>query len=341
MLDRLAALREARRALSDGDPEKALERLEGQAVQGAKSADRLRKRTLDALAREAQRRLRRGEAEPARELLDELARRDPELAARVGQEALATAGPGALEAPLDPVELPSAESASADGASVAPAFHLAVDEGGELYTHTGERLVVGHAHSPGADLPVLADIGPSHALLERRASLRAGPRWFVVPLSRERMRLGSKPVPEEGCELVEGELLSLAPNCALRLSLPDPASSSAVLELLLGAECAGAPRVLLLAGGVAGRVRFGPGPHSHVRVGALSEDVSLVLAGSELVLASGAGLSVDGEPAQPTVELPCPPQRRRWVAVGGRAEGEPPLAIGLAPSTRATESGGG
>ncbi len=69
MLDRLAALREARRHLSDGEPARALERLEDGAVEGGKSAERLRRRTLEALAREAQRHLRRGEGEQAQAIL--------------------------------------------------------------------------------------------------------------------------------------------------------------------------------------------------------------------------------------------------------------------------------
>ena len=181
MLDRLAALREARRHLSDGEPTRALERLEDGAVEGTKSAERLRRRTLDALAREAQRHLRRGEGEQAQAMFEELALHDPELAARVRQEELSAAGLTSLE------EAPTAERTGTQEHELAPAgesqgaaFHLAIDEGGELYVHCGERLVLGHAHSESADLPVLADVGPSHVLLERRARGELAPRQLLV-----------------------------------------------------------------------------------------------------------------------------------------------------------------
>ena len=233
MLDRLAALREARRHLSDGDPARALERLDDGAVEGAKSAERLRRQTLEALAREAQRHLRRGEGERAQAIFEELALYDPELAARVRQGELSAAGLTSLEN-VSAVERPGASEHEQvpTGKSSGAAFHLAIDEGGELYVHCGERLVLGHAHSESADLPVLADVGPSHVLLERRASLRDGPRWFVHPLSGESLRLGAKLVPAQGSELTPGELLSLAPNCALRLIQPDAASSSVTMTKL-------------------------------------------------------------------------------------------------------------
>src|SRR5262245_50155769 len=184
-------------------------------------------------------------------------------------------------------------------------FHLAIDDGGELFVVAGPRVVIGHLRSRSADLPFLADIELEHAILTLADSFHGGPTWWI--------RRGEEvPVP-----LADGELVELAANLAFVFHAPDPSSSSAVLDLRAGAECEGARRVLLLAPGAAGRVRIGRAPARHVQIADLVQDVTLEL--------EGANLRIGG------ATIPCPPAQLVALPVPARGPGKPPLGLTLWP----------
>ena len=309
-------LRDARRELLAGSPERALDRLRDPAVALSREADRLRASTLDALCRQAVDRAGNGRAESVARILRRVASEDPGLA-RDCRERLAHVARAAMPAP---------------GRARDDCFRLAVDEGGEYLVCTRESLVIGHSRSLAADLPFLADVGARHARLERRESLRGGVVWHLRPLEREPVWVGDRRVDEDGAPLAPGVPARLSTNLVFRLRVPDPASESCVLELLKNTECAGAQRILLFAPGVGGRVRIGPARHRHVRV-ASEHDVSLIASGEKLVVASSSGLRVGAtEPDPPhTVELDHPPPRRVDVAVGRAAGGSPPFTLSFAP----------
>lgn len=232
---------------------------------------------------------------------------------------------------------PAPEAAPASTSSRTPApclrFHIAVDDAGELLLVHGERLVLGHASGGVADLPLLGDVDAMHLVLVRAGSFHGGPAWRVEPIGRPVFVDGVQ-LPPSGRELVDGALVRLAPKVAFRYRRPEPASDSALLELLHGLECEGATRVILLGDGAAGRLRFGPRLGRHVVVPGLQADVELefVAAASELLVRSEAPLEVRGWDARVGADglhLPCPPPARIDVRVGTAQPGRPPQGFAL------------
>ncbi|MBI5363038.1 MAG: hypothetical protein HZA53_07645 [Planctomycetes bacterium] len=265
------------------------------------------------------------------------------LAELRGAPAGTTATPSTPTAPSAP-SAPSAPGPD-DRASAGPArarlFHLAVDDGGEFLVAAGTRCVLGHLRSPRADLPFLADVEGEHAELRLEASFHGGERWRIVPLVPARpIRARDLGVPAEGHELAHGDRVELARNLAFRFVASEPSSSSAILELEHGAECQGAVRILLLAGGASGRVRIGRKRRRLIPVADLAEDVVLELKGDELVVACAGGVRSGAVVVAPGPEarlaLPCPPPARVDCLLGARAR--PPFMLLLRPL--AIEGGG-
>lgn len=245
-------------------------------------------------------------------------------------------------APVSPAD-PSPPAAGSDAAHALPApkepacarlFHLAIDDAGEFLVAAGARFVLGHLRSARADLPFLADVEGEHAELRLEASFHGGERWRVVPLVPGRpVRARGLDVPAQGHELAHGDRVELARNLAFRFVASEPSSSSAILELEHGAECHGAVRILLLAGGASGRVRIGPRQRRLIPVADLALEVVLELTGDELSVAcagglrSGAAVVVPGPSARFAVA--CPPPARVDLLVGARAR--PPFMLLFRP----------
>lgn len=216
-------------------------------------------------------------------------------------------------------------------------FHIAVDDGGEYFAASGESLTIGHLRSPSADLPFLADVELAHARLVLFQSFHEGPSWSIGRAGAASVRVEGFEIGAEARRLAHGETVELAGNLAFRFRAPDPASASAVLDLLSGAECEGARHVLLLAPDAAGRVRIGRGESRHVQVQDLVHDVSLELSGTDLAVRCAGGVRVSGFASPPGAEsglsIPCPPPQLLALSLGARGAGKPPFGITVWPAT--------
>ncbi len=236
------------------------------------------------------------------------------------------AGPSATELPV--------ESRTESPVLLPYAFLLSVDDAGEFLVVWKESLVLGHLQSD-ADLPFLADVARHHALLERHLSLRDGPAWILSPIEDEHVRVDGQLLTAPKT-LASGELVELGANLVLRYRLPDPASESATLDLLAGAECFGATTVLLFAEGPGGRLVIGPRKECHVRTSGLELELVLVRDGGRLCLAS-ENLLVGRQKDERGLALPCPPTRRfelslpRGSPESRGPENEAPFGIGVGP----------
>ncbi len=206
-------------------------------------------------------------------------------------------------------------------------FLLTVDDAGQFLVAVADRLVLGHLQGGRADLPFLADVAARHARLERARSLRAGTLWTLAPCGPEPVEVDGRTL-SGAIELADGARVRIG-DVRFRYRLPDPASSTALLELEDELECAGAPRVLLFDEGLGGRVRIGASLHRHVRVAGLEQEVELVHEAGRL------SLRCDPEES-PGFSVPLPLARRLDLSLGrapGKAKpGRPPFGIGLAPA---------
>ncbi len=209
---------------------------------------------------------------------------------------------------------------------------LSVDGGGQFLLCAGERLTLGHLRAGRADLGFLADVGALHAALERVQSLQAGPGWRLVPCAGERALVEGQVVPPEGRALAAGERVRLGANLEFRVRVPDAASASVVLELLHGAECAGARHVVLLAPGAGGRVRIGAALAHHVRVAGLEFELTLEWHAHELRLRSHEPLA--GALRGAHGSLPFPPPARLALTCGGAQGSRPPFGFSFEPVER-------
>lgn len=222
-------------------------------------------------------------------------------------------------------------------------FHLAVDDGGEYLVAFGSSLVVGHPRNRAAELPLLADIAPEHAaLVFTPDSFHEGAHWSLEPRGAPAgaIRINGASLSTRR-RLVDGDLVALSSQLALRVRLPDPASSSAVLELERGVECLGAQRILLFAPGAGGRIHVGRRTVDHVRIPRMETEISVEIGadgdGHELAFACPAGLQIAGGEPAPRHNLACPPRERVDLVLAVRPErGGPPFAVSVAPLDRAS-----
>ena len=217
-------------------------------------------------------------------------------------------------------------------------FLLAVDDGGEFFVAAGSEFTIGHLRSPSADLPFLADVEADHARLAIADSFHSGPRWTLAARPGANVLLSGGALAGDPVLLSHGDVVELAPNLAFRFRCPDPASSSAVLDLTSNADLQGARHVLLLAPGKAGLVRIGSRRDRHVPVPDLSADIALEFVeegSSSLVVRCPGGVRVQGgvSPAgpDPALSLPLPPPRSISLTLGARAAGRPPFGITVWP----------
>ena len=203
---------------------------------------------------------------------------------------------------------------------------------GEFLVACRPRLVLGHSRGDGADLPFLADLESRHASLSLKETFHAGPRWCVEALTEGGVRVNGERV-DAARELEDGDEVRLGANLAFALRAPDASSSSVLLELLHGAECDGASRILLLAEGEAGRVRLGALPSRHCVVPGLAGDITLVLVGGELAVRGEDVLRATPEVPRRdgALRVPCPPARRYVISGAPLGAGRPPFSFGLAP----------
>jgi hypothetical protein len=211
---------------------------------------------------------------------------------------------------------------------------LGVDEAGQYLLACGNEFVLGHARGRGIDLPFLANLPPRHACFQLRQSFLGGAEWQLVPLSDERVLHNGRALGPQGAPLRDQDHLELATNLELSFHLPDPSTSSALLVVRRGPDCAGASRLILVAPGAGGRVRVGATAQRHVRVPNLRGECALTWDGNELALASELGIALSGserQEARAQCVLPFPPRERTDLALGAGAGARPALWLTLEP----------
>lgn len=261
---RAVLLRRARDLFAAGDPQGVLSVLSDGVFSGDSAA-------LE-LAREAQAALDRISA-PSRGAI-------PDLLARLREERLARGS-----STTEPDQRDGARVLVAGASPGARAlFRLVVDDAGEFLAAVGTAVTLGHASSTLADLVFLAHVEREHARLLFTNDFHAGPTWRIVPLGSARIEVDGRIAGPAGAVVQDGARVVLGPNLAFRFSAADLSSSSIVLELEGGWECAGATRVLLFVPGPDGRVTIGARGSRTIQVGDLEDDVTL-----EVVEGTAAG----------------------------------------------------
>lgn len=367
-LRRRLLLHEARQALLGGSPEAALDRLADPCLALSGEAQRLRERVVDVICREAGRAATNGDAAEAERLLSRAALEDPERAAHWRRRLDGETGPGSVagltlsesqtssrralgellaemrQASGGSSAVPSATSRiSAPPSSILSGassdrrplrFHLAVDDAGDYMVIGGDEVVIGHRSAERADLPILGDLDAVHARILRSESFHGGPAWMIQPAHGNRLRVAGLEVPAGGIALHDGSVVELSGQVSFRFRLPDPSSSSALIELLRGVECEGANRVLLFAQGPAGCVRTGRRMDRHLVVRGEAVELSLQLNEGELVCSSPAGVCRSGsDSSSPFVRVAVPPTVPLSLTIGTRAGGRPPFGISMRTTT--------
>ncbi len=369
-LRRMFAVRRARRAISAGAYGEALEFLRGEPLSGSSGARDLRARALEHLCRCAGLAIASGDVEAARRALALVARDDPtrgiawgrrlalldrsrdetverpivrlleEMRAR--QHGPPSAGGVAARASGGAPSHNGANSVAAHARSMmsepfvepsSPRFHVEVDDAGEFLAVASARVVVGHLSSATADLRFLADVEAEHVRLVRRDTFHAGPSWQMERALAREVRVNGRVMDGPSVGLFDGDEIELARNLSFRFRQPQASSQSAVLELLRGAECEGALKILLLAPDEAGVVRIGSKRDRHIPLADIEHEVSLKLSGRELWIHCDGGVrnSDGGQAAESstTFVVACPPETPQHLAVRARPRGRAPLGISL------------
>ena len=172
--------------------------------------------------------------------------------------------------------------------------------------------MIGHCGDGLADLPLLGDLAPRHALLRCGLSFHSGVRWSIEPLGDQaarEMRIGSLPVDPQGSPLAEGKLHELCAN--LRFDVLLSPSGCALLELHGGAECLGAERILLLPP-LSSAIRIGAGPGCELRAARVVPAATLRITAGSLELehaGRSTGFHPFGESFDFVLESSPPPVR--------------------------------
>ena len=368
-LRRTRLLRSARRALLEGECERALELLGDPCLALSPTAERLRRRVLENLWRKASRKKRSGRTGSVARLIDLVAREDPgsaddwsrrllpavpggvspepgdppSAASRIAERLLEevrgfvrSVDPGREGEPAaaPPPRLATGSASSARGDT--PHFHMAVDDVGEFLVACRPSLVLGHSRGGRADLPFFSDLEAEHARLVLEESFHVGPRWSLEGLVESAFEIAGATVEGGRRTLEHGDEVRLGAGLAFRFLAPDPSSASAILHVLHGVECEGASRILLLAEGEAGRVRMGALTRCHFAVPGLEEEVTLHLEGGRLHVRSESAYRTLPEGAGSGVaparlSVPCPPPERHVFVGAPRGENRPPFSFTVLP----------
>lgn len=359
-IQRATCVARARVALALADPERALRVLEEPGLSGYGVALRLRGRALAALYERACARSHSGRASSAYRLLDLAARYDRGATAvrrrallwRVFTSSDGAPGGRPSEAMRELLSRLRGSGAGKPGGGKSDnrhrggaasendrdslRFHLAVDEGGELFVVSGTSVSVGHARSGVADIPLLADLESVHARFSYVESFHAGPAWRLH--GEEGCRVQVDGEEQGGGEpLRDGSFVKLASNLEFLFRIPDPASASAVLELQHGVEAEGARRILLFVPGKTGRVRIGSRADCHMPVTRLDHEIILEVERdqeqAELWIQCEGGVRKAGMAEQVATRLGAglPPLERQDFFLGARPTQSAPYCVSLVP----------
>jgi hypothetical protein len=371
-------LHRAGRALERHAPEETLRLLDDPLVAGTRLGPELRTRALDELGRLATLAAERGELEAARSLIARLERADPvaggvwrarvDALPRPSDPAAAPERADALKQLLVTMRaqkrqvVPPAARASSPGQALVVAtrgrasepctsFRLAVDDAGEFLVVSARELALGHLRSTSAHLRFLADVDAEHVRLRLVEDFHQGARWLLVPVSARRPRVNGQVLSAESHLLCDGDRVELSGNLAFCFRAPEPASSSALLELLRGAECEGVARILLFVPGAAGCVRLGRKRTRHILVHEIEHEIELELEresqGEVLRVRCAGGVGGPSQPARtdgavlPVAEVPVPPSAPVQLLLRAREARRGPFAIVVSALDESTRPSAG
>lgn len=185
----------------------------------------------------------------------------------------------------------------------------------------------------------LGDIDALHGVLELRDSFHGGAEWglTVVPGAAD-VQVDGKPLcASDGARaLHDGDRVRFGEAAEFTCRRSDPSSATMILELEGRSTVEGARRVVLLAPGVAGRMRLGPRVRRHVVVLGIATDIALVArlepdSESTLSVSCAAGVRVgSGEPGEDVI-MGLPLGSRVDLALGAAPNRLPPFGLALRP----------
>ncbi len=222
------------------------------------------------------------------------------------------------------------------------AFVLSVDDVGDLFVLAGTRFQVGHSAAPEPDLGFFGDIDGSHGVIELRDSFHGGAEWCLSVVQ------GAPDIEVDGKQLGavdgaralhDGDRVRFGEAAEFTCRRSDPSSATMVLELEGRTNAEGARRVVLLAPGVAGRMRLGPRLRRHVVVLGISTDIALVAhlipdAVPTLTVSCAAGVRVGGGDPGEDVIMDLPLASRVDLALGAAPNRMPPFGLALRPTAQ-------
>lgn len=173
---------------------------------------------------------------------------------------------------------------SGDGEEVD--FMLHVDGAGGFRVIGGRSVTLGPASSSRpVDISVIADAGAPVVTITR-----SDEDYFVQ--SQRPIEVNDKPTTH--ALLANGDRIAIGPRCRLRFRRPNPASTSAVLDVIAGRLTRSDVRQIILFDR---EMILGPGPAAHVRVDSLSGPAVLQRRGGGLACRAADSILIDGRPA--------------------------------------------
>jgi tetratricopeptide (TPR) repeat protein len=166
-------------------------------------------------------------------------------------------------------------------------FMLWIDGVGGYLVCLAGRVTFGQA-APDAfvDVPLLADVSRTHAVLRRDAE------GYLLEAVRS-VRVNGQPV--EKALLQPGDRIMLGSTCQVQFRQPVPVSATARLDLVSGHRLPLAVDAVLL---MADTLILGPGSQAHVQVPDLEHPVVLFRHKEGLGVRYAGSLTVDGEPCR-------------------------------------------
>ena len=196
----------------------------------------------------------------------------------------AVAGPSRDTVPLPARAVPARAGGQSDGG----AFMIQADGIGSFLVLRDRRVRIAPASSSRpAELRVVADGDMPEAEIQR-----ADDDYFLA--SSSPVRVNERAITQR--LLANGDKIALAARCRFRFTLPNPASTTAVLQLS-GARLPNPDvrRVVLLDR----EIVMGPGPSAHIRADALAEPVVLQWKAGRLLCRSKLPVRVHDRPIGP------------------------------------------
>ena len=188
----------------------------------------------------------------------------------------------------------------ADHDSPLPArFMIHVEEGPEALVLTDEVIRIGNARNTTNHIALMANVSSCHATLHREISFHGGVTYRLRVEDGKECRVHSFPVRDRS--LQDADEIEIGREVVLRFRLPDPGSSTALIQITRGYHVDDIKNIILLKGpGRDGRIRIAPAHSSHLVCPGSDRNVDLCLGDSpgsaspSLQVEAPGSLEVDG-----------------------------------------------